>query len=103
MGSVWRATVQERAAGLEPGTTVAVKIVHPHLLETPGAFKRFLREAELGRRITHPNVVRTLDCDSLSLDGERTDFLVMEYVEGQTLRGLLAEVGRVPEQLCHHI
>ena len=36
-------------------------------------------------------------------DGVTHHFLVMEYVEGQTLRGLLTELGRVPEELCRHI
>jgi serine/threonine-protein kinase len=103
MGKVWAATVQGRVPGLAEGTRVALKVVHPHLLETPGFFKRFLREAEIGKSVVHENVVRTYDCDSLSMDGRRADFLVMEYVEGQTLRGLLAELERVPEELCRHV
>jgi tetratricopeptide (TPR) repeat protein len=91
MGKVYRAT--------GPEGPVALKIVHPHLLETPGFFKRFLREAEIGRRVEHANVVRTLDCDALS--GHH--FLVMEYVEGQTLRELLHDLERVPEELCRHV
>ena len=35
----------------------ALKMVHPHLLSEPGFFKRFLREAEIGKAVTHPNVV----------------------------------------------
>ena len=58
MGTVYRAT--------GPDGPVAVKIVHPHLLDTPGFFKRFLREAEIGRKVEHPNVVRTLDCDAIA-------------------------------------
>jgi serine/threonine-protein kinase len=103
MGKVYAATTTQRAAGLEAGRTVALKVVHPHLLETPGFFKRFLREAEIGRSVVHENVVRTFDCDSIAADGKRADFLVMEYVEGQTLRGLLEEFERVPEELCRHI
>jgi serine/threonine-protein kinase len=82
---------------------VALKVVHPHLLESPGFFKRFLREAEIGKSVRHENVVRTLDCDQVIIDGAPHAFLVMEYVEGQTLRGLLDELGRVPEELCRHI
>ena len=47
------------------GHRFALKIVHPHLLDTPGFFKRFLREAEIGKTVVHPNVVRTVDCDAL--------------------------------------
>ena len=95
MGKVYRAS--------SPAGTVAVKILHPYLLESPGFFKRFMREARIGRAIDHPNVVRTLDVDALTVEGEQHHFLVMECVEGQTLRGLLRELSRVPEELCRHI
>src|SRR5262245_49732984 len=38
MGRVWRAVVEGRAAALASGAVVAVKVIHPHLLETPGFF-----------------------------------------------------------------
>ena len=103
MGTVYRAEVQKTVAGLSAGTVVALKVIHPHLLETEGFFKRFLREAEIGRQVEHENVVRTFDCDALLVDGQQQNFLVMEYVEGQTLRDLLDELERVPEELCRHI
>jgi hypothetical protein len=82
---------------------VALKVVHPHLLETPGVFKRFLREGEIGKTVRHENVVRTFDCDQLLVDGTHHSYLSMEYVEGQTLRELMVELDRVPEELCRHI
>jgi tetratricopeptide (TPR) repeat protein len=85
------------------GARAALKFVHPHLLRSSGAFKRFLREAEVGKRIRHANVVATLDADAIEADGRTRLFLVMEYVEGQTLRGLADELGRVPEELCRHV
>jgi serine/threonine protein kinase/tetratricopeptide (TPR) repeat protein len=96
MGAVYLATDAK-------GARAAVKVIHPHLLERPGFFKRFLREAEIGRRVRHANVVRTLDADESVEGGARRRFLVMEYVEGRTLRSLLAESGKVPEALCRHI
>ncbi len=48
-------------------------------------------------------MVRTLDVDAIKHEGEQFNFLVMEYVEGQTLRDLLAELDRVPEELCRHV
>jgi tetratricopeptide (TPR) repeat protein len=103
MGKVYAATVSGRCPGLAEGTRVALKVVHPHLLETPGFFKRFLREAEIGKSVVHENVVRTYDADAVMSGGAQQNFLVMEYVEGQTLRSLLAELDRVPEELCRHI
>jgi serine/threonine-protein kinase len=85
------------------GTPVALKLIHAHLLQTEGFFKRFVREAEVARRIRHENVVRTLDYDAISEDGRSRHFLVMEYVEGQTLRQLLDDLDHVPEELCRHV
>jgi tetratricopeptide (TPR) repeat protein len=103
MGKVYRATTIRKSAGLDVGATVALKVVHPHLLETPGFFKRFLREAEIGKSVVHENVVRTIDCDAVSVGGVQHHFLVMELVDGQTLRSLHAELERVPEELCRHV
>ncbi len=85
------------------GGKVALKVVHPHLMDSAGTIKRFMREAEIGKRIRHENVVATFDADGMEVDGRTVLFLAMEYVEGQTVRSLLEELGRVPEQLCRHI
>ncbi len=103
MGRVWRATALDRVPGLAIGARVALKVLHPHLMEKAGYFKRFLREVEMGKRVLHRNVVRTFDLDAALLDGVQQHFFVMEHVEGQTLRSLLAELGRVPEELCRHV
>ncbi|MHC4940849.1 MAG: serine/threonine-protein kinase, partial [Planctomycetota bacterium] len=85
------------------GRKLAIKIVHPHLLKTPGFFKRFLREAEIGKQVRHENIVRTLDVDAGEFRGEIAHYLVMEYVHGQTLRQMLEETRPLPESLCRHI
>ncbi len=103
MGRVYRAVVEGRAPALATGSVVAVKVVHPRLLEEPGFFKRFLREGELGRRVVHENVVRTYDVDAAVAAGVQHHYLVVEYVDGQTLAALRGELGRVPEHLCRHI
>ncbi|MHC4861535.1 MAG: serine/threonine protein kinase, partial [Planctomycetota bacterium] len=103
MGTVYLAEVAKATAGLEAGARVALKVIHPHLLETEGFFKRFLREAEIGKAVRHPNVVRTYDVDALTIDEDHHHFLVMEYVEGVTLRALQDDLELVPEELCRHI
>ncbi|MHC4939982.1 MAG: serine/threonine-protein kinase [Planctomycetota bacterium] len=95
MGTVYR------AAG--PRGAVALKVVHPHLLGSPGFFKRFLREAAVGKAVRHENVVRTIDCDQLVIEGRPHAYLVMEYVEGRSLRQLLRDLGVVPEPLTREI
>jgi serine/threonine protein kinase len=94
MGAVYRAD--------GPDGLVALKIIHSHLLSA-GGLQRFMREARIGQQVRHENVVRAYDCDAAELDGRRRNYLVMEYVEGQTLRELLREQECVPERLCRHI
>ncbi len=60
----------------------------------PGSEEKFQREAELGRQIDHPNVVRLLDAGT---DADRM-YLVMEYVGGQTLAETLLLTPRMPER-----
>jgi len=65
--------------------TVAIKRLHAHLALDPDFVSMFLDEARLAARIRHPNVVQTLDV--VVADGEV--FLVMEYVEGESLACLM--------------
>lgn len=64
--------------------TIAIKRLHPHLARDPELTASFLDEARLAARIRHPNVVSTLDV--VAADGEV--FLVMEYVQGESLARL---------------
>jgi serine/threonine protein kinase len=64
--------------------TVAIKCLHAHLAKDPEFAKMFLDEARVAARIRHPNVVPTLDV--VNTDGQV--FLVMEYVQGESLARL---------------
>ncbi|MHC4955172.1 MAG: protein kinase domain-containing protein [Planctomycetota bacterium] len=103
MGSVYLAEVVETTPLLGVGERVALKIVHPHLLATPGFFKRFLQEADVGKRIQHPNVVRTYEVDATLVEDKQVNYMAMEYVEGRSLRQLLLDLGTVPETLLREI
>ncbi len=96
MGTVWRAIGAD-------GVAVAIKVVHPHLLATRDFRERFDREAHVGLAIRHPNVVATIACLDVESGGKPVPALVLEYVEGRSLVELLAELGRVPEDLCRHL
>jgi serine/threonine protein kinase len=65
--------------------TVAIKRLHPHFAKDPEFVSMFLDEARLAARISHPNVVPTLDV--VATEGEL--FLVMEYVRGESLARLI--------------
>jgi serine/threonine-protein kinase len=76
--------------------TVAIKRLHPHLAEEAEFRSTLIDEARLASRISHPNVVPTLDV--ISTGNEL--LVVMEYVRGETLSRLLREANargrRVP-------
>ncbi len=65
---------------------VALKILHEALAESqPQMMRSLVNEARIGGLLSHPNVVQILDF--VEIDGRHV--LVMEYVEGPTLRGIL--------------
>src|SRR5262245_9474224 len=99
MGTVFRAESDSEGPAGPAGSVVALKVFHPGLSSDEGALARFRREAELGIRLRHPHVVRTHEMGKEEVGGETVHFLVMDFVEGQTLASLKEELGTVPEQL----
>lgn len=74
------------------GQTVAIKVLPPSKAKDPQALARFQREARMAMKLKHPNVVHTFhpgQADGLS-------YLVMEYLEGETLAEVLKRRGRLP-------
>jgi serine/threonine-protein kinase len=90
-GQVWRATSAS-------GEVVAIKVLHLELVRSIDALTRFQRELEAIERLHHRSVVRALSHGSLT-DGR--PFLVLEYLEGPSLREVLHEQGALspPEML----
>jgi serine/threonine-protein kinase len=86
-----------RACDTELGSPVAVKILADNLAADPELRRRFLREAQLAGRLSHPNVVRVLG------QGEEAGrpYIVLEHVDGRSVGEELARVGRFPpERAC---
>lgn len=77
-----------RAEHVSLGRPVAIKFLHHLLARDACAVARFRTEASATARLSHPNVVSVLDYRE---DSDGTPFLVMEYVEGRSLRALLTE------------
>jgi serine/threonine-protein kinase len=78
---------------------LAVKVLHPEMSRMPEVVTRFEREAMAAAHIEHPNVAAATDFGKLD-DG--SFFLVLEYVEGPTLREVIAE-GRLELGRALHI
>jgi serine/threonine-protein kinase len=72
---------------------VAVKIMHAHLAQDEAFVSRFIREAKAAAALTHPNIVAVQD-QGWNQGGVPAVFIVMELIEGHTLREYLNERGR---------
>ncbi len=72
---------------------VAVKIMHPHLAQDEVFVSRFICEAKAAAALSHPNIVAVQD-QGWNQNGIPAVFLVMELIEGHTLRQYLKERGR---------
>ena len=89
---------------LRLGRRVAVKILRPDLARDPSFQARFRREAQSAAALNHPNIVAVYDTgeDTLMGEGETAvivPYIVMEYVDGMTLRQILASGRRLlPER-----
>jgi serine/threonine protein kinase/tetratricopeptide (TPR) repeat protein len=87
MGDVYRAT------DAHTGEPVAVKALDPRAVaRDPGILERFVREGEALRQLDHPNIVRMI----AAVEEQGRHCLVMEYVEGGSLRDVLEKEGRLP-------
>ena len=72
---------------------VAVKIMHAHLAQDEAYVNRFIREAKAAAALSHPNIVAVQD-QGWNQNGAPAVFLVMELIDGSTLREYLNERGR---------
>ena len=85
MASIFRAT------DLNTGRQVAIKVPHPEMESDPVFFDRFHREQEIGQKLDHPGVMKVLTDDQRS-----QVYMVMEWAEGQLLREILNQQGKLP-------
>ena len=70
---------------------VAIKVLSPELASNKVFVERFFKEAETASRLDHPNIVKILDFG----DEDGLLYLVMQYVEGETLERILQARGRL--------
>lgn len=83
MGDVFKAKHQKM------DRIVALKILSAAAMKSPGALKRFQREAKAAAKLSHPNIVTAHDFD----EDRGTHFLVTEYVDGENLSAVVKQRG----------
>jgi serine/threonine protein kinase len=88
MGSVFK------ALNRETGEVVALKVVAPHMASNQVLLKRFEQEYNAAKQLDHPNIVRALDYG----DSGSAPYLVMEFVDGESLGQRLQRESRIPEK-----
>jgi len=87
MASIYRATDENT------GKSVAIKLPHAEMEADPVLFDRFIREAEIGKKLDHPGVVKVLN------DEERSRrYMVLEWVDGRLLRQIMNEQKKFPPE-----
>ena len=87
-----------RAFDLKTHQTVALKVLREEYEEDPEYKERFKREAEVNKRLNHPNVVNSIDSGMAG----GISYIALELVDGQTLKELITENGRMNQDEAVH-
>jgi serine/threonine-protein kinase len=74
------------------GNRFALKVLHPELVTSGKIVARFMREAEATVKVRHPHVVSTFEVGVV----DRTPFLAMDFLVGETLRARMRRAGPMP-------
>lgn len=82
-----------RAFDLKTHQTVALKVLREEYEDDPEYRERFKREAEVCRKLNHPNVVNSIDAGVIG----GISYIAMEYVDGKTLKEIIGEQGRIEQ------
>lgn len=86
-----------RALDSRLGREVALKVIHPHLRNSPEVASRFRTEAQAVAKLRHANIVEVYD---VAGGDEPEQYLVVELVHGTTLRRVLQEHGAMPPEVA---
>lgn len=71
---------------------VAIKVMHLHIAGDAAQLERFRREARAVAQLSHPHVVGVIDAG----EDDGTQYIVFEYVEGETLKDRIRRLGKLP-------
>ena len=89
MANVYKAIVVGQNGPVPVGTEVAVKVLRQELMHDPDLVRRFKNESKAISLLNHPNIVKVYDVSV----NDNLQYIVMEYVDGMTLREYLNERG----------
>jgi serine/threonine protein phosphatase PrpC len=81
-----------RAMDNQTNESVALKVPLMALESDVAGFERFKREEEIGLRLNHPSILRMIN-----VDGKSRPYMVMEFLDGETLNDLITRVKKLPE------
>src|SRR5450631_4873712 len=92
MASIFRGT------DVRDGRQVAIKVPHPEVEGDAALYDRFQREAEIGKSLDHPGVMKVFT------DSDRSQvYMVMEWVDGRLLRQIMSDKGKLPPERASRI
>jgi beta-lactam-binding protein with PASTA domain/predicted Ser/Thr protein kinase len=93
-----------RGRDVRLGRDVAIKVLRPDLARDPAFLHRFRREAQSAAGLNHPSIVSVYDTgEDANADGTTVPYIVMEFVEGRTLRDILKAEGHLPARRAMEI
>lgn len=75
---------------------VAVKVLKNEYMEDQDFLRKFAMEAQSAASLTHANIVSVFDVGSSYIDGRKYNYIVMEYVDGKTLKDIIDEKQILP-------
>jgi serine/threonine-protein kinase len=83
-----------KAIDQKTDTVVALKVPFMQFESDPGFYQRFEREQAIGKALQHPYILRMIEDESLQ---KSRPYIVMEFLEGQTLGRLMSQVRPMPQ------
>ena len=92
-----------RGRDLRLGRDVAIKVLRADLARDPSFQARFRREAQNAASLNHPAIVAVYDTGETTGEAGTVPYIVMEYVDGDTLRDVLKKEGPLPPRRAMEI
>lgn len=77
---------------------VAIKVLKTQYNDDNNFIRKFKRESLAAASISHPNIVSIYDVGTEDIDGEKVHYIVMEFIDGKTLKELISDEGKIPEK-----